>query len=70
MSYEFPQNFLQVEYLDEMPDKLLTLQRQVLELLTGQVSSEDMVELTYAVDVDGRPVEEVASEFLRSKGLL
>ncbi len=34
MSYEFPQNFLQVEYLDEMPDKLLTLQRQVLELLT------------------------------------
>ena len=43
---------------------------QVLELLTGQVSSEDMVELTYAVDVDGRPVEEVASEFLRSKGLL
>ncbi len=43
---------------------------QVLELLTGQVSSEDMVELTYAVDVDGRPVVEVAREFLISKGLL
>ena len=43
---------------------------QVLELLTGQVSSEDMVELTYAVDVDGRPVAEVAHAFLVSKGLL
>ena len=43
---------------------------QVLELLTGQVSSEDMVELTYAVDVDGRPVAEVAHKFLLSKGLL
>ena len=43
---------------------------QVLELLTGQVSSEDMVELTYAVDVDGRAVQEVAREFLDAKGLL
>ena len=43
---------------------------QVLELLTGQVSSEDMVELTYAVDVDGRAVADVAREFLVSKGLL
>ena len=40
------------------------------DLLTGQVSSEDMVELTYAVDVDGRPVSEVAHQFLVSKGLL
>ena len=43
---------------------------QVLELLTGQVSSEDMVELTYAVDVDGRPVDQTAHEFLVAKGLL
>ena len=43
---------------------------QVLELLTNQVSSEDMVELTSAVDVDGRSVQEVAREFLVSKGLL
>lgn len=34
MGYEFPQNFLQVEYLDEMPDKLLVLQRRALDLLT------------------------------------
>lgn len=43
---------------------------QVLELLTGQVSSEDMVELTYAVDVEGRAVSDVAHEFLVEKGLL
>ena len=43
---------------------------QVLELLTGQVSSEDMVELTYAVDVDGRDVAQTAREFLVKKGLL
>ena len=43
---------------------------QVLELLTGQVSSEDMVELTYAVDVDGRDVVQTAREFLMKKGLL
>lgn len=34
MGYEFPQNSLRVEYLDEMPDKLLALQRQALDLLT------------------------------------
>ena len=34
MGYEFPQNFLQVEYLDEMPDRLLALQQQALDLLT------------------------------------
>lgn len=32
--YEFPQNFLQVEYLDEVLDKIQMLQRQVLDLLT------------------------------------
>ena len=43
---------------------------EVLELLTGNVSSEDMVELTYAVDVDGRAVAEVAHEFLVERGFL
>ena len=43
---------------------------QVLELLAGQVSSEDMVALTYAVDVDGLSISETAREFLLSKGLL
>lgn len=34
LGYEFPQNYLQVEYLDEMPGKLEQLQRQALDLLT------------------------------------
>ena len=34
LGYEFPQNYLQVEYLDEMPDNLERLQRQALDLLT------------------------------------
>lgn len=33
MGYEFPENFLQVEYLDEMPDRLLALQQQARDLL-------------------------------------
>lgn len=32
--YELPPNFLKAEYLDEMPDRLLALQRQALDLLT------------------------------------
>ena len=43
---------------------------QVLELLTGQVSNQDMVDMTYAVDVDGRSVADVAHDFLVRKGLL
>lgn len=33
LGYEFPQNYLQVQYLDEMPDNLERLQRQTLDLL-------------------------------------
>jgi glycine betaine/choline ABC-type transport system substrate-binding protein len=43
---------------------------EVLNKLGGNISSEEMVELTYQVDVDGRNVDEVAKEFLVSKGLL
>lgn len=43
---------------------------EVLELLTGQVSTEDMVDLTYQVDVEGRDVDQTAREFLVEKGLL
>ena len=34
LGYEFLQNYLQVEYLDEIPDNLKRLQRQALDLLT------------------------------------
>ena len=43
---------------------------QVLELFTGQVSNEDMVSLTYAIDVERQDVDQVAYEFLSERGLL
>lgn len=43
---------------------------EVLSLLTGRVSNETMVALTYAVDVEGRDVHQVAREFLQQEGLL
>ena len=41
----------------------------VLDLLAGTISTEQMSELTYQVDVVGRSVDEVALEFLQSMGL-
>ena len=42
----------------------------ILNQLEGQISTETMTELTYQVDVLGRTVDEVATEFLVSIGLL
>jgi len=44
--------------------------REVLGKLEGQISNDDMVEMTYQVDVAGRSVDDVAAEFLRSRGLI
>ena len=41
-----------------------------MEQLTGKISTDQMAELTYQVDVLGRTVDEVAQEFLVSQGLL
>jgi glycine betaine/choline ABC-type transport system substrate-binding protein len=43
---------------------------QVLNLLAGQIKNEDMVEMTYQVDVEGKTVDTVAREFLRRRELL
>lgn len=43
---------------------------EILKLLVGQISNEDMVNMSYEVDVMGRSVDEVAREFLLSRGLL
>jgi len=42
----------------------------VLDLLAGQISNEDMVEMTYQVDVEKRTVDDVAREFLVNRGFL
>ena len=42
----------------------------ILNQLAGRISTEQMAELTYQVDVIGRTVDDVAREFLVSEGLL
>ncbi len=42
----------------------------VLDALAGQISNEDMVEMTYQVDVEKRELEDVARAFLTERGLL
>ena len=43
---------------------------EVLLLLEGKISNDDMVEMTYRVDVLGESVDDVAREFLQTRGLL
>lgn len=43
---------------------------EVLESLSGRISTEQMANLTYQVDVLGRTTDEVALEFLTEQGLL
>ena len=42
----------------------------LLNSLAGQISNEDMVEMTYQVDVEGKTIDEVARAFLVERGLL
>ena len=53
------------KFADTAPDL-----EEVLNLLAGQITNDDMVEMTYQVDVMGRSVDDVAREFLLSQGLL
>ena len=43
---------------------------EVLEMLTGQVSSDDMSGMTYAVDVEEKEASDVAREYLVAQGLI
>lgn len=42
----------------------------VLNSLVGMISNEDMVDMTYRVDVLGETVDDVALDFLKSRGLI
>ena len=57
------------EIFEEFADVAPNLE-EVLNMLAGQFTNEDMTDLTYAVDVEGRSVEEVAREALEARGLL
>ena len=52
-------------FADAAPDL-----EETLNLLAGQITNEDMVEMTYQVDVEGKDVDTVAKAFLKEKGLL
>ena len=57
------------ELFEEMADVAPDL-REILGLLSGTMDNEKMTDMTYAVDVEGRTVDEVAREFLVENGLL
>lgn len=44
--------------------------KKALSSLNGKISTEEMSEMTYQVDVKGRTVDAVALDFLKKKGLL
>lgn len=43
---------------------------EVLESIVGTISTEEMTDLIYEVDIEERSVKEVAEEFLQEKGML
>ncbi|MDR3728333.1 MAG: glycine betaine ABC transporter substrate-binding protein [Oscillospiraceae bacterium] len=65
----FPDYFGTFVVREDILEKYPELE-DILEQLTGQISTEQMAELTYQVDVQGRTVDDVAHEFLTSIGLL
>ena len=57
------------EVFDRVKDTAPDLE-EVLNLLEGQISTEDMVNLTYDVDVLGEDLDETAENFLAERGLI
>ena len=57
------------EVFDRVKDTAPDLE-EVLNLLEGQISTEDMVNLTYDVDVLGKDLDETAENFLAERGLI
>ncbi|HEM2786098.1 TPA: ABC transporter permease/substrate-binding protein [Streptococcus suis] len=56
---------LSKETLEQYPEL-----EQVLGVLAGKISTEEMTQMNYAVDVEGKPAEQVAREYLEQEGLL
>ncbi|HEL1737669.1 TPA: ABC transporter permease/substrate-binding protein [Streptococcus suis] len=56
---------LSKETLEKYPEL-----EQVLGVLAGNISIEEMTQMNYAVDVEGKSAEQVAREYLEQEGLL
>ena len=57
------------DFFDKFREAAPNLQ-QVMAKLGGLITDEDMIGMTYDVDLNGRSPEEVAKEFLQQKGLI
>lgn len=58
-------NVVRSEVLQEHPEL-----EQIFEQVTGIISDRDMASMNYQVEAEGREPEDVAEEFLESRGLL
>lgn len=58
-------NVVRSEVLEKYPQL-----QDVFDKLTGQIQDEDMVEMNYEVEVEGKEPRDVAQEFLQARGLL
>lgn len=63
-------SFLVREEVFERFSKTAPNLQEVLSMLNGKIMNEDMVNMTYQVDVLGKEVDEVARAFLVEKGLI
>jgi len=69
----FPQYyaaFFHRDSLFEEYEKTAPNLKDVLLMLEGQISNEEMIEMNYQVDAEGAEPKDVAKTFLESKGLL
>ena len=57
--------FFRSEVLEDYPELM-----EVLPLLDNAITTDEMLEMNYQVDVEGKTTEEVAHNFLASKGLI
>ncbi len=58
-------NVFRSDVLEEYPEL-----EDVLSLLDNAITTDEMLEMNYQVDVEGKTTEEVAHDFLASKGLI
>lgn len=65
----FPSYYASTVVRNETLEKYPELEK-VLELLTGQISNEEMVKMNYLVEIEKKEPKEVAREFLESKDLI
>jgi len=61
----FATTLIREETLEQYPEL-----EEVLEMLDGQISNDEMIELNYLVEIEKKDPKDVATDFLKNKGLL